>query len=323
MNRKFLCCVALIFAALFGTAHSQYSNCGDANGNGAVNTTDVVYGVNYFFGGGPPPVNLDTADTDSYDQYTLHDIKVMIYCAFLCDFEGPCAPTQPPFSGPLDSRFQLAYDDVIPASTTTYSIRFGLWGAQTTIESFLAPVTVAIDGSPAQIDSVVYNTLLPSSVLPYSDIRGPGSLVLGALTVPTGSWDDDYLGRVYVTVPNLTSVQTVSLDWDTLSAAQAPVGEEGSLYPYFESQDFAIGAGGMFLPELSGNCCWNPGDFNHDRQYNITDVTAGVAYIFSGGDGPPCPREADFNGDGDFNIADVTEGILYIFSGGDAPVCGP
>ncbi|HSH00727.1 MAG TPA: putative Ig domain-containing protein, partial [candidate division Zixibacteria bacterium] len=70
------------------------------------------------------------------------------------------------------------------------------------------------------------------------------------------------------------------------------------------------------------SCCDIPGDFNNDGSYNIGDVTAGIAYIFSGGPAPPCPAEADFNADGAYNIGDVTAGIAFIFSGGPAPDCG-
>ncbi len=69
-------------------------------------------------------------------------------------------------------------------------------------------------------------------------------------------------------------------------------------------------------------CCVTPGDYTHDGAFNIADVTAGIARIFSGGAAPFCNDEADFNGDNTFNIADVTAGIARIFAGGPAPICG-
>ncbi|HSG99277.1 MAG TPA: hypothetical protein VLB27_04455 [candidate division Zixibacteria bacterium] len=78
-------------------------------------------------------------------------------------------------------------------------------------------------------------------------------------------------------------------------------------------QDFLVAAG----------CCDTPGDFDNSGSYNIADVTAGIAYIFSGGPAAVCPQEADFDGSGAYNIADVTAGIAFIFSGGAAPICGP
>ncbi len=69
-------------------------------------------------------------------------------------------------------------------------------------------------------------------------------------------------------------------------------------------------------------CCDTPGDYTNDGSFNIADVTAGIARIFSGGVAASCQDEADANGDNTFNIADVTFGIARIFSGGPAPVCG-
>ncbi len=69
-------------------------------------------------------------------------------------------------------------------------------------------------------------------------------------------------------------------------------------------------------------CCVVPGDFTHDGSFNIADVTAGIARIFSMGLPPFCQDEADANGDNAYNIADVTYGIARIFSMGPAPICG-
>lgn len=80
-----------------------------------------------------------------------------------------------------------------------------------------------------------------------------------------------------------------------------------------------------FLQEflVASGCCDTPGDFDNSGSYNIADVTAGIAFIFSGGPAADCPQEADFDASGAFNIADVTAGIAFIFSGGAAPICGP
>ncbi|HSG98402.1 MAG TPA: choice-of-anchor B family protein, partial [candidate division Zixibacteria bacterium] len=80
--------------------------------------------------------------------------------------------------------------------------------------------------------------------------------------------------------------------------------------------------GGIDVCFVCGACCVTPGDGNHDGVFNISDVTYGIAYIFSGGGAPACQDEADSNGDNSFNISDVTYGITYIFSSGPAPVCG-
>ncbi len=79
---------------------------------------------------------------------------------------------------------------------------------------------------------------------------------------------------------------------------------------------------GFLQTFASAGCCVTAGDYNNDATFNIADVTAGIARIFSGGAAPSCQDQADFNSDNSFNIADVTAGIARIFSGGGAPVCG-
>jgi FG-GAP-like repeat/FG-GAP repeat/Dockerin type I domain len=69
------------------------------------------------------------------------------------------------------------------------------------------------------------------------------------------------------------------------------------------------------LPLTPGvDCCYKRGDFVADGRIFISDVTAAVARIFSGGEDTACPEDADANGDGAFNISDVTALIAYIFT---------
>ncbi len=78
-----------------------------------------------------------------------------------------------------------------------------------------------------------------------------------------------------------------------------------------------------FVSKFSGpSCCITPGDFNNDGSFNIADVTAGIARIFTGGPAPVCLEQADSNGDNAFNIADLTYSIASILAVGPDPICG-
>lgn len=70
-------------------------------------------------------------------------------------------------------------------------------------------------------------------------------------------------------------------------------------------------------------CCTLRGDFNSDGTVNISDMTALVSFLFSGGAAPACPDHADVNGDGTTNISDMTYLVAFLFSGGAAPVDCP
>jgi hypothetical protein len=51
--------VYLINYIFGGGPPPQVDNCcGDADGSGAVDIDDVVYLINYIFGGGPPPIEI-------------------------------------------------------------------------------------------------------------------------------------------------------------------------------------------------------------------------------------------------------------------------
>jgi len=77
-----------------------------------------------------------------------------------------------------------------------------------------------------------------------------------------------------------------------------------------------------------GSCCNHDGirgDVNYDMAGpNIQDLTFLVAYLFGGGDTPPCLEEADVNGDDvGPNIQDLTYLVAYLFGGGPAPADCP
>lgn len=75
---------------------------------------------------------------------------------------------------------------------------------------------------------------------------------------------------------------------------------------------------GCCIPPLRGNVNYDPSD-----DINIVDLTFLVAYLFGGGDPPPCEDEADVNADGVVNIVDLTYLVAYLFGGGDPPELCP
>ena len=57
------------------------------------------------------------------------------------------------------------------------------------------------------------------------------------------------------------------------------------------------------------------GDVNHDRSVTISDVTALIDMLLSGGDSEYCPICADVDGVNGVTIADVTALIDMLLSG--------
>jgi hypothetical protein len=60
-------------------------------------------------------------------------------------------------------------------------------------------------------------------------------------------------------------------------------------------------------------CCLLRGDFDHNGQYDISDLTAFVDFMFAGGSGPVCLAEADVNNDGVVDISDLTCLVDHLF----------
>ncbi|MFQ6002745.1 MAG: dockerin type I repeat-containing protein [Candidatus Zixiibacteriota bacterium] len=57
--------------------------CGDCNGDGGINSADVVYLINYLFIGGPPPVPLCIGDVNCDTAVNSADVVYLINYLFI------------------------------------------------------------------------------------------------------------------------------------------------------------------------------------------------------------------------------------------------
>lgn len=62
---------------LFGEAAVIEVN-GDVDGSGIVDITDLVYLIDYVFGGGPVPVSMNSADVDASCEIDISDITYLV-----------------------------------------------------------------------------------------------------------------------------------------------------------------------------------------------------------------------------------------------------
>ncbi|MFH1374826.1 MAG: SBBP repeat-containing protein [bacterium] len=65
------------------------------------------------------------------------------------------------------------------------------------------------------------------------------------------------------------------------------------------------------------------GDADYSGTLDVGDLTFLVAYLFQGGDAPPCPEEGDVDGSGFTDVGDLTALVSYLFQGGTAPAPCP
>jgi hypothetical protein len=66
-------------------------------------------------------------------------------------------------------------------------------------------------------------------------------------------------------------------------------------------------------------CCQLRGDADGSGEFNISDLTFMVDYMFAQGASPECEKEADFDGNGTLDISDITYIVAYLFDGGPQP----
>jgi hypothetical protein len=65
--------------------------CGDTDGNGSINVSDIVLTINAVFGDGSPPNPLDSGDVDCNGTFNVSDIVFLINFVF-GDGDEPCDP---------------------------------------------------------------------------------------------------------------------------------------------------------------------------------------------------------------------------------------
>ena len=72
----------IAFTSVDGGTFLDCPPCGDADGNGGVTISDVVYIVNYIFLGGPPPVYDPAADVDCSGIVNVSDVVYIVNYIF-------------------------------------------------------------------------------------------------------------------------------------------------------------------------------------------------------------------------------------------------
>jgi len=170
-----------------------------------------------------------------------------------------------------------------------------------------------------------------------------GEVSIDGEPAPTGTVVDTYdpdgahCGTFTVSIEGLYGFMPVYGDDDTSTEVDegCEAGDSVLFYVNGQSADVVVVSGSLewFDTEIaeidlmvnSTSCCNHDGirgDVNYDSSNpNIGDLTYLVAYLFSGGEVPPCQDEADMqtDGSGAINIGDLTYLVAYLFSGGAEP----
>ena len=86
-----------------------------------------------------------------------------------------------------------------------------------------------------------------------------------------------------------------------------------------DSPCIGTGEGGVNMGADLGICpgiLFRRGDANGDAEFNISDVSATLNYLFQGGVSIGCADAADSNDDGAIDISDAITSLQVLFAGG-------
>jgi PKD repeat protein len=302
--------------------------CGDANSDGVVNVSDVMFIRSYMFGGGATPSPLESADADECGSVNISDIAYIQEFVWL---EGP-APCEGSVTCYLPSgnnaislgcpvqAFNNSGDSVaIPVFLTS---EIDLTGFYFGFEYNSADITItSLDLSESILNSNQQITLQAvfhsQHTYPFESKVLFGWFISTIESESIAPQTNGELFKMWIQVPSGTPVQSV--DIDTCSAvAGLPAGEillsalgGGSIKPSYVD----CGTEDLIISEPDYIC----GDANSDEDVNVSDAVYIINYVFVGGDAPDPLESGDVNCDDTCNVSDAVWIINYVFVGGNEP----
>jgi len=127
--------------------------------------------------------------------------------------------------------------------------------------------------------------------------------ILTTTVLPTGASFTDNLNG------------TGSFDWTPTT------GQTGNYSVTFYATDDSLVVDSETLLIVVG-CCDLAGDFDGNGSVDIADLTASVAFMFTGGPAATCANDADVDASCAIDIADITYRVKFMFKGGPNLICG-
>ena len=301
-------------------ANSQV--CGDLNGdNVGSNILDLTYLYDYFYRGGPQPVDLSAAEFDHYQNLTPMDFTAL-YARICCGGPLPtCSTLYPPYLVEQDSAFKISHTKWVEADLSHAVLTIELF-AEEILSTVILPLEIRVGNDIPQIDSVDLESFGDNASGYAIDSADGRVLLFGVFLFGFVPENSTMTAKVFITVDSSLIRRPVSMNWSNFAPVQSSP-PDSSLVPmvtYYGDTEYVVTVEPIII------CCLSKrGDFNEDGEDgNILDLTHLVDYIFRGsGDTGSCPEETDINEDGvSSNILDLTTLVDFIFRGGAAlPSC--
>ncbi len=316
---RLLIAIGLIATLMFGIpAFAQ--TCGEADGNGVVTISDIVYMMDYTYAGGPPPPDFDAADFDLFQEWTINDAAMMMAYIFAGGPwpTGNCPPTNAPWQPAVSATYRIRHTAAFPAHRDHMVVDLA-FDANQTCTGFQFPLRLRADTTVLQIDSVWYplaGTDFVYGISIHSAAPSGGLVVIGHLPILYQNGSSP-LAKLFVSTAPDTASRILNLEWGEYVPLQAPPGHDTPITPMI-----ATVVNPPVRPTFFGTCCIVAGDANGDGYQSISDAVYLITYYFGGGPAPAgCTKMGDADGNGILTIADAVWIINYIFAGGPEPLC--
>jgi len=275
----FLTAFCLVLSPI--TANSQV--CGDVDGNGSGgNLGDFLYLLDYFFKGGPPPVDLSVADFDGY--LNLTPLETNYLAGRICCGGPPpnCSDPQPPLQVNPDSAYLISHSKWVEANVTEATVTVEFF-TETYIWYLILPFEVRVGNVIPQIDTVIIesDSSINNAGYGFSIDSANGRVLVWFQTIfgPFLAPNSTITVTIPISVNESAERREVSINLIKLSPIQASP-PDSSIVPM-------VGQYATAFEPIMICCMGTHGDFNEDGDDgNIMDLTHLVDFIFRGSGDP-------------------------------------
>ncbi len=318
----------IVFLIISASGSSVTAICGDQDGSSTFDVADLTYLIDWWFLGGPKPLDFTQADVDDYELITIRDIHFMIHDLYMVPPGGTgwmsCPPTKAKLIPTVTANTNIStkpnnFTGTSCLVTVEFKSTMSLKGA-------VIPIQFTVDGTTIPtISSVTVSPNPPFSLFDQAKV-GKVDNNTGVACFIFSSWNYTYntnakstVGTVMLTVPTGGNHSIKTTD-ASIGPKQPDAAGQDVFYPMLLAtipKSAAAPDVVAFTPNLT--CCQVPGDANHDGTVNISDLTYYVDFMFTGGPPPPCFYESDFDGNCEQSISDITYFVDYMFSSGLPP----
>jgi hypothetical protein len=282
--------------------------CGDANGDGVVNSGDIVFLINYLYLGTSPPHPYEAGDANGDTRVDIADIMAIANYYFLgesiyCYGDRPC--------GDLGERDTLLIKGVWGSAGDTVDVPISIFND----DSIFFNLSLLI---PDPSKAIFLDTVITDSVrLEPMDL----SCVLHDTTgiricwFPDTTYDStDLLVPGYGIVAYLRCVLKQDISPGSALCIDTTFFSPGHWTRFYTRDTYCI------IPEFK--CVAQRGDVTGDGVINVADVLYLINYLFLGASAPDPLYMGDVTYDGVVNTADVIRLINYLFLGASPPSGG-